>query len=82
MEMSDDKRATLPEVAELHGAIARTLKQDIDDPERRTPALLAVAVKFVKDQGVTAAPSRSADIKKLLESLPYLDEDEEAEVRP
>lgn len=88
-----DNRASLIEVAELHGQIAKELVKAIK-PEpvvafnkvtkidevvgyKYNAASLAVAVKFVKDQGVTAAPSRSGDIKKLLDALPFRDEDDE-----
>lgn len=77
---TDDKRATLPEVYELHGIVAQQLSADLMDPERRSPALIAAAIKFLKDQGVTAIPEKSEDVKKLLASLPFQQLEEEDEV--
>jgi hypothetical protein len=83
----NDNRATLAEAATLHGQLVKALTEAIKpEPvvvvDKKTgeaevvghkfnAASLAVAVKFLKDQGVTCVPERSADVKKLLESLPF-----------
>lgn len=41
-------KATLEDLSELHGAVAKALKNNIEDPK-----ILAIAIQFLKNNSVT-----------------------------
>jgi hypothetical protein len=59
----------------LHSAVAQTLLEKIKSGEARS-ADLGVAVRFLKDNGIEAAPVNDNPLARLLESLPFDEEDE------
>lgn len=65
--------ATLGELQELHRLIAQSLNQrisqDIDDKIPTDAATLGAAIKFLKDNAVTADPADSDDLSKLRDKL-------------
>lgn len=65
--------ATLGELQELHRLIAQSLNkrisQDIDDNIPTDAATLGAAIKFLKDNAVTADPADSDDLSKLRDKL-------------
>jgi hypothetical protein len=61
-------------LATLHAAVAKTLLDKIQTGEARS-ADLGVAVRFLKDNGIEAAPINDNPLARLLESLPF-DDDE------
>ena len=65
--------ATLVELQELHRLIAQSLNQrisqDIDDNIPTDAATLGAAIKFLKDNAVTADPADSDDLGKLRDKL-------------
>lgn len=71
------KKATSNALNELHETVARILKEGLDDEDRCTPQLLAQAIKFLKDNNVTADPDYSQTLSELnnsvinLETLPF-----------
>jgi hypothetical protein len=64
-------------LGELHEAVATTLLDKIKSGEARS-ADLGVAVRFLKDNGIEAMPVHNNPLARLLESLPF-DEDDEIE---
>lgn len=67
------KSATLAELEDLHKTIARSLKtrleQDLDDNIPTDAATLGVAVKFLKDNAITADPADADDLSDLRNKL-------------
>ena len=63
----------------LHSAVAQTLLDKIKSGEAKS-ADLGVAVRFLKDNGIEAAPVNDNPLAQLLESLPF-DEDEELDAQ-
>jgi hypothetical protein len=63
----------------LHSAVAQTLLEKIKSGEAKS-ADLGVAVRFLKDNGIEAAPVNDNPLARLLESLPF-DEDEELDTQ-
>jgi len=59
----------------LHSAVAQTLLEKIKSGEARS-ADLGVAVRFLKDNGIEAAPVNDNPLARLLDSLPFDEEDE------
>jgi hypothetical protein len=63
-------------LGELHGAVALELLRRVTDPEA-TAADLAVAVKFLKDNGIDATRSASKPLdalsKELAAEMPFQD---------
>lgn len=66
-----NKKATLADLDELHGEVARQFMSDLRNPEKRTPALLAAAVKFLQNNRVEVDPVKNPAIKGVLDSLPF-----------
>ena len=68
-----EKAATLGELQELHKMVARSLnqriQQDIEDSLPTDAATLGAAIKFLKDNAVTADPADSDDLKGLRDKL-------------
>lgn len=67
-----DSRATEDLLAALHGTVCRELIDKLKSGEA-TAADISVAVKFLKDNGITAVPGEKNDLGKLAASLPDLD---------
>lgn len=67
------KASTVGELNELHALIAKSLKQrieqDIDDNIPTDAATLGAAIKFLKDNNVTADPADSDDLADLRNKL-------------
>jgi len=63
----------------LHSAVAQTLLEKIKSGEAKS-ADLGVAVRFLKDNGIEAAPVNDNPLARLLESLPF-DEEEELDAQ-
>lgn len=67
------KQATLSELQELHKLVAKSLSQrielDINDQLPTDAATLGAAIKFLKDNAVTADPADSDDLSKLRDKL-------------
>lgn len=77
-------KATEDDLGGLHGQLARTLTgmiqvrtrikvdkegNQVEEEVEPSPAALAVAAKFLKDNNITAAPSQSTDVEDLEKSL-------------
>lgn len=71
--MTDKKAATLGELQELHKMVAKSLRQRIElDMEDNIPtdaATLGAAIKFLKDNAVTADPADADDLHALRDKL-------------
>lgn len=67
------KAATLAELQELHALIARSLNkrisQDMDDDIPTDAATIGAAIKFLKDNNVSADPADADDLTELRENL-------------
>jgi hypothetical protein len=61
-----------PVLEELHTLVAEELTQRIRTGDAK-PADLAVAVKFLKDNGVDALASNDSPLKRLAQVLPFND---------
>ncbi len=68
-----EKAASLSELQELHRLIAKSLNtriaQDMDDNIPTDAATLGAAIKFLKDNAVTADPADSDDLGALRDKL-------------
>lgn len=67
------KKATDAEFNELHGEIAKQLTKRIKDGTA-TAADIAVAVKFLKDNGITATPVPKSPLGNLADELPTFED--------
>lgn len=67
------KSASLAELEELHRLIARSLtariQQDMDDLLPTDAATLGAAIKFLKDNNVSADPADADDLSALRDKL-------------
>lgn len=67
------KSATLSELQDLHKLIAQSLnariKQDMDDDLPTDAATLGAAIKFLKDNNVSADPADADDLSELRDKL-------------
>ena len=67
------KAATLGELQDLHSLIARSLnariKQDMEDDLPTDAATLGAAIKFLKDNNVSADPADADDLSALRDKL-------------
>lgn len=67
------KAAGLPELNELHAFVAKSLttriKQDMEDNLPTDAATLGAAIKFLKDNNVSADPADKDDLLELRESF-------------
>lgn len=67
------KAASLAELQELHRQVAKSLRTRIEqDMEENLPtdaATLGAAIKFLKDNNVSADPADSDDLTKMREAL-------------
>lgn len=67
------RAATLGELQELHRLIAKSLnqriEQDIEDNIPTDAATLGAAIKFLKDNSVTADPADADDLSALRDKL-------------
>lgn len=67
------KATPLAELQELHQLVAKSLNtrisQDMEDNLPTDAATLGAAIKFLKDNAVTADPADSDDLKGLREKL-------------
>ena len=66
MSVSDNR----PALEELHTVVAEELLNRVRSGDAK-PADLAVAVKFLKDNGVDALASNDSPLKRLAQSLPF-----------
>ena len=57
-------KATMDELSDLHNKVAKTLKQNLDDPK-----VLALAVKFLKDNNIVTDIVTSDDYMTLTKSI-------------
>ena len=57
-------KATMDELSDLHNKVAKTLKQNLDDPK-----VLALAVKFLKDNNIVTDIVTSDDYLTLTQSI-------------
>lgn len=71
--MSDNKPATLGDLQDLHRLVAKSLnhriQQDMDDEIPTDAATLGAAIKFLKDNSVSADPADAEDLNGLREKL-------------
>ena len=71
--MTEKKAATLGTLQELHGLVARSLSeritQDMEDKLPTDAATLGAAIKFLKDNNVSADPADADDLSRLREQL-------------
>ena len=71
--MAEKQAATLGELQELHKLVAKSLNQrismDIDDNVPTDAATLGAAIKFLKDNAVTADPADADDLNTLRDQL-------------
>ena len=68
---------TVNDLGELHGLLARTLAESLRSGEA-SPAHLNVARQFLRDNNIECLGANNADIKSLVEELPF----EEESARP
>lgn len=57
-------KATMDELSDLHNKVAKSLKQNLDDPK-----VLALAVKFLKDNNIVTDIVTSDDYMTLTKSI-------------
>lgn len=62
--------ATVNDMGELHGTLARHLKEVLLSGEA-TPAHLNVIRQFLRDNNIECLGANNADIKSLVEELPF-----------
>jgi hypothetical protein len=62
--------ATVGDMGELHGILARHLAEILKSGEA-TPAHLNVARQFLRDNNIECLGANNADIKSLVEELPF-----------
>ena len=62
--MNDNNKASLDALNSLHGLVAKTLAAGIDDPR-----ILAHAIKFLKDNDITADIIESETMMSLTDSI-------------
>lgn len=61
-------KATVDKLSDLHGVVADELKRRIVD-EEATSADLSAAIKFLKDNNITASVEDNSQMKDLKEAL-------------
>ena len=61
---------TVNDLGELHGLLARHLAEILKSGEA-TPAHLNVARQFLRDNNIECLGANNADIKSLVEELPF-----------
>ena len=62
------------ELGELHGVLAKILKEQVslkDENGKANAAILNVARQFLKDNGIDASPEHNQELKELSEELPF-----------
>lgn len=71
--MAEKQAATLGELQELHKLVAKSLKTrielDMEDDIPTDAATLGAAIKFLKDNAVTADPADADDLHALRDKL-------------
>lgn len=70
------KKATVDDLGELHGVLAKALTDKIKAGEATAPEM-AVAARLLKDNGIAAELGANKGLQDLLNSLPYQDGDED-----
>ena len=63
-------KATVGDMGELHGILARHLAEILKSGEA-TPAHLNVARQFLRDNNIECLGTNNEDIKSLVEELPF-----------
>jgi len=66
---------TVNDLGELHGLLARTLAETLRSGEA-SPAHLNVARQFLRDNNIECLGANNADIKSLVEELPFTSTEE------
>ena len=70
---TEGKAAALSDLQELHGLVARSLSQriarDMQDDLPTDAATLGAAIKFLKDNNVSADPADAEDLSALRDKL-------------
>ena len=66
--------ATVNNLGELHGLLARTLAETLRSGEA-TPAHLNVVRQFLRDNNIECFGANNEDIKSLVEELPFEESD-------
>jgi hypothetical protein len=74
---SDAKKANEQDLGSLHGLLAKIMKQEIKDPEKRTPALLNAVRQFLKDNNITCIGEENDVLQDIKELLPVFSADDE-----
>lgn len=69
--MADETLALL--LAEIHTGLAKELIKRINDGSA-SPADLSAAIRFLKDNGVTASRTQSSPMGKLADLVPFPEE--------
>ena len=79
--MADKDKATETELNKLHAVVARVLREELEAHEKITvggeeiemksisPAMVAQAIKFLKDNDITATPEEDKNIESLQDIL-------------
>lgn len=87
--MSNQKKATESELNDLHGVLAKVLKEEVqriiidkDGNAGRNASMINVARQFLKDNKIEALAEHSPELKNLVDALPFDDEAETIGVRP
>lgn len=70
------KRATEKLLAELHNQTAKHLIDRLRTGQA-TPAEVANAIRFLKDNGIEAMPEESDKLQSIMSSLPDFDDSED-----
>jgi len=65
-----DNKGSEKDLGELHGILAKTLKEKIISGDA-SPADLNVARQFLRDNNIECNGSNNLDIKSLIEELPF-----------
>ena len=66
------------ELGDLHANLAKIIKAEMSDPERRSPALLNVARQFLKDNGISCVGEENDDLKEIREKIPVFSAEDDA----
>ena len=68
--MTNKNKGSEKDLGELHGILARILKEKILSGEA-SPADLNLARQFLRDNNIECAGTNNIDIKNLIEELPF-----------
>ena len=71
------KKADEKELSGLHGTLAELLRQDLSDPEKRTPAFMNVVRQFLKDNNINCNGEDNDVLKDIRDRLPVFSAEDE-----